>query len=95
MTVDKLSLEGSVKEDAPLDPQSVYRKMKKVLARAQCKDIRFHDLRHPYVKYATTLFSNFLFALRCVPSPKQYSGYADTKTSVLCAKIQRTPVFVV
>lgn len=35
-----------VKEDAPLDPQSVYRKMKKVLVRAQCKDIRFHDLRH-------------------------------------------------
>jgi integrase len=37
---------STVKEDAPLDPQSVYRKMKKVLARAQCKDIRFHDLRH-------------------------------------------------
>jgi integrase len=42
-----------VKEDAPLDPQSVYRKMKKVLARAQCKNIHFHDLRHPYVKLTT------------------------------------------
>ena len=52
MTVDKLSLEGSVKEDAPLDPQSVYRKMKKVLARAQCKDIRFHDLRHTFATTA-------------------------------------------
>jgi integrase len=47
-----------VKEDAPLDPQSVYRKMKKVLVRAQCKDIRFHDLSHPYVKYTT---KNFVF----------------------------------
>lgn len=41
-----------VKEDAPLDPQSVYRKMKKVLARAQCKDIRFHDLRHTFATTA-------------------------------------------
>lgn len=41
-----------VKEDAPLDPQSVYRKMKKVLARAQCKDIRFHDLRHTFAATA-------------------------------------------
>ena len=41
-----------VKEDAPLDPQSVYRKMKKVLARAQCKNIRFHDLRHTFATTA-------------------------------------------
>ena len=31
-----------------MDPQSVYRKMKKVLARSECKDIRFHDLRHTF-----------------------------------------------
>ena len=41
-----------VKEDAPLDPQSVYRKMKKVLVRAQCKDTRFHDLRHTFATTA-------------------------------------------
>ena len=41
-----------VKEDAPLDPQSAYRKMKKVLARAQCKNIRFHDLRHTFATTA-------------------------------------------
>ena len=41
-----------VKEDAPLDPQSVYRKMKKVLVQAQCKDIRFHDLRHTFATTA-------------------------------------------
>ena len=35
-----------VKEDAPMDPQSAYRKMKKALQRAGCKDLRFHDLRH-------------------------------------------------
>ncbi len=41
-----------IKEDAPLNPMSVYRKMKKVLARAQCKDIRFHDLRHTFATTA-------------------------------------------
>ena len=41
-----------VKEDAPLDPQSVYRKMKKVLARAECKNIRFHDLWHTFATTA-------------------------------------------
>ena len=30
----------------------VYRKMQKVLVRAQCKDIRFHDLRHTFATTA-------------------------------------------
>ena len=41
-----------VKEDAPLDPQSVYRKLKKALERADCKNIRFHDLRHTFATMA-------------------------------------------
>ena len=36
----------------PYDPQSIYGKMKKVLKRAQCKDIRFHDLRHTFATTA-------------------------------------------
>ena len=41
-----------VKEDAPVDPQSVYRKLKKALERADCKAIRFHDLRHTFATTA-------------------------------------------
>ena len=41
-----------VLDNSPIDPQSVYRKMKKVLARAQCKNIRFHDLRHTFATTA-------------------------------------------
>ena len=41
-----------VKDGEPIDPQSVYRKMRKVLDRAQCKQIRFHDLRHTFATTA-------------------------------------------
>lgn len=41
-----------VKEGEPIDPQSVYRKMRKVLDRAECKQIRFHDLRHTFATLA-------------------------------------------
>lgn len=41
-----------VKEVEPINPQSVYRKMRKVLERAQCKQIRFHDLRHTFATTA-------------------------------------------
>ena len=37
-----------VKDGEPIDPQSVYRKMVKILDRAQCKRVRFHDLRHTF-----------------------------------------------
>ena len=41
-----------VKEGEPIDPTSVYRKMRKILDRAQCKRIRFHDLRHTFATTA-------------------------------------------
>ena len=34
------------KEDSPLDPAAVRKKLSKVLERAGCKQVRFHDLRH-------------------------------------------------
>lgn len=41
-----------VKEDMPRDPSSVYDKMRRVLERADCKQIRFHDLRHTFATMA-------------------------------------------
>ncbi len=35
-------------EDLPRDPSSIYHKMQLVLKRAECKRIRFHDLRHTF-----------------------------------------------
>jgi integrase len=41
-----------IKNGEPIDPQSVYRKMIKILDRAKCKRIRFHDLRHTFATTA-------------------------------------------
>ena len=42
-----------VKEDSPRHPSSVREALERTLERAECKRLRFHDLRHPYVKPTT------------------------------------------
>ena len=41
-----------VKEDCPLTPNFVRRRMQQTLERAQCKKVRFHDLRHTFATMA-------------------------------------------
>ena len=41
----------------PIMPNSGYTRMKKLLAEAGLPDMRFHDLRHPYVKHTTKKYS--------------------------------------
>ena len=41
-----------VKEDAPLTPNYARRRMQQTLARAGCKVVRFHDLRHTFATMA-------------------------------------------
>ena len=40
------------KKDSPLDPAAVRKKLSKVLERAGCKHVRFHDLRHTFATNA-------------------------------------------
>lgn len=49
-----------VKEDMSMTPGAVRRRLQIILERAGCKRIRFHDLRHPYVKPTTKKFASFL-----------------------------------
>lgn len=37
-----------VKEDSPMDPAAVRKRLSTVLKRAECKSLRFHDLRHTF-----------------------------------------------
>ena len=39
---------SSVKEDSPMDPAAVRKRLQTVLERADCKRLRFHDLRHTF-----------------------------------------------
>ena len=41
-----------VKEDCPLTPNFVRRRMQQTLERAQCKKVRFHNLRHTFATMA-------------------------------------------
>ena len=42
-----------VKSDRPITPGVARRRLQTILERADCKRVRFHDLRHPYVKHTT------------------------------------------
>ena len=41
-----------LRPEAPIDPDSAYRQLKKLLAEAGLPDIRFHDLRHTFSTHA-------------------------------------------
>ena len=41
-----------VKEDSPLDPAHIRTRLHLILEHAQCKQIRFHDLRHTFATIA-------------------------------------------
>ena len=68
-----------VKPEDPVDPNAAYRHMKTLLQRAGLPSIRFHDLRHPYVKHTTKIFS-----LRLMNFQAQAYPDAQRKTRGAC-----------
>ena len=63
----------------PIMPNSGYTRMKKLLAEAGLPNMRFHDLRHPYVKHTTKFFS-----LRLMDFQAQAYPDARRKTRGAC-----------
>ena len=63
----------------PRHPSAVYHRFQKILERANCKRVRFHDLRHPYVKHTTKIFS-----LRLMDFQAQAYPDARRKTRGAC-----------
>ena len=49
-----------LRPEAPVNPSSAYRQLKKLLAQAGLPNIRFHDLRHPYVKPKTKKYGGVI-----------------------------------
>lgn len=68
-----------VKPEDPVDPNAAYRHMKTLLQRTGLPSIRFHDLRHPYVKHTTKIFS-----LRLMDFQAQAYPDARRKTRGAC-----------
>ena len=52
-TISQWIFPDPVKPEDPVSPGSAYLHMKTLLRRAGLPSIRFHDLRHPYVKHTT------------------------------------------
>ena len=63
----------------PMSPDSVLHMLQRVLKRARLPRIRFHDLRHPYVKHTTKIFS-----LRLMNFQAQAYPDAQRKTRGAC-----------
>ena len=63
----------------PMSPDSVLHMLQRVLKRAGLSRIRFHDLRHPYVKHTTKIFS-----LRLMDFQAQAYPDARRKTRGAC-----------
>ena len=59
-TISQWIFPDPVKPEDPVNPGSAYLRMKTLLRRAGLPSIRFHDLRHPYVKPTTKKFASFL-----------------------------------
>ena len=75
----------------PMSPDSVLHMLQRVLKRAGLPRIRFHDLRHPYVKHTTKIFS-----LRLMDFQAQACPDARRKTRGACQLLRvgqsRSPV---
>ena len=80
-----------VRPELPLSPNCAYTHMKAILHKAGLPDIRFHDLRHPYVKHTTKIFS-----LRLMDFQAQAYPDARRKTRGACQLLRvgqsRSPV---
>ena len=75
----------------PMSPDSVLHMLQRVLKRAGLPKVRFHDLRHPYVKHTTKIFS-----LRLMDFQAQAYPDARRKTRGACQLLRggqsRSPV---
>ena len=65
--------------ELPMNPGTAYRRLKTLLEEAGLPSIRFHDLRHPYVKHTTKIFS-----LRSMAFQAQAYPDARRKTRGAC-----------
>ena len=84
-----------VKENAPRDPSAVYRRFQLILEGANCKKVRFHDLRHTFATMAiengmdVKTLSAMIGHVSAETTLDIYSHITDTMQQQAAAKIDR------
>ena len=84
-----------VKENWPRDPSAVYRRFQLILERANCKKVRFHDLRHTFATMAiengmdVKTLSAMIGHVSAETTLDIYSHITDTMQQQAAAKIDR------
>jgi len=84
------------KEDSPLDPAAVRKKLAAVLERAGCKHVRFHDLRHTFATNALEhgmdikTLSTIIGHVSSATTLNVYAHVTDGMRQSAAAKIDRT-----
>ena len=84
-----------VKEDSPLDPATVRKRLQTILEHAGCKRVRFHDLRHLFVTTAlengidVKTLSTIIGHVSTKTTLNVYTHVTDTMRQAAAAKIDR------
>ena len=84
-----------VKEGEPRNPDSLYGRFQKILQRAQCKKVRFHDLRHTFATMALEngmdikTLSAMIGHISAETTLNIYSHITDTMQKQAAVKIDR------
>ena len=84
-----------VKEGEPRNPDSLYGRFQKILKRAQCKKVRFHDLRHTFATMALEngmdikTLSAMIGHVSAETTLNIYSHITDTMQQQAAVKIDR------
>lgn len=68
----------------PMNPQSAYTHLKVLLKKAELPLIRFHDLRHPYVKYTTKNNCDNLMKIFICTEPIRRTSAKGTQSQSCC-----------
>lgn len=85
-----------VKEDRPLDPNTVGRRFRLLLEHANCKSVRFHDLRHTFATNAlqsgmdVKTLSNIIGHVSSATTINIYSHLTDEMKRDAAVKIERS-----